>query len=492
MNYLFCTLFLLTLSLNSAAQNNEGSIWVFGENNLINFNNTDSPVASIIATDILYENASSIADKNGNLLFYLGGTPGFEMIGNIRNRLAQIIENGDSIFTNYSATQGSIILPAPGITGTYYIFHLQLQIDSSNGCQFMYYSIIDMNQNGGLGKVMAKNVPITTANLVEKLTAVRHANGRDWWLLAHTSTDNFVEYLLTPAGLSAPLYQQIGTVTDSILYGGGTGQMKFSPKGDRLAAVSPTGTVDLFDFDRCTGLLSRYVNLGPVTGPWGGYYAVSFSPSGNILYTSSSDVNLGLYQYNLLSTNIIASRLQLWNTTNYMLLSQQQLAPDGKIYLVTTCTAPPSSMDSTTMTLSVINQPDIYGMGCDFRPFSFALAGAATCGLPNMPNYSLGILVGSACDTIINSIKPTNELLKIQVVPNPFGESISVSFQKENMKQVTCRVRNAIGQLVFEHQQCITGNSYAETFNLNSLAVGIYTLEIITDGERTVKELVKQ
>ena len=48
----------------------------------------------------------------------------------------------------------------------------------------LYYAIIDMNQNGGLGKVISKK------NLLYKgtfgggrITACRHANGRDWWLV---------------------------------------------------------------------------------------------------------------------------------------------------------------------------------------------------------------------------------------------------------------------------------------------------------------------
>ncbi len=54
--------------------------------------------------------------------------------------------------------------------------------------------------------------------------------------------------------------------------------------------------------------------------------------------------------------------------------------------------------------------PDSIGSSCDYQPFSFYLGGKRTYyGLPNNPNYDLGPLAGSSCDTI-TGISPTPAL----------------------------------------------------------------------------------
>lgn len=50
----------------------------------------------------------------------------------------------------------------------------------------------------------------------EKLQAVKHANGRDWWLLTRNRIDTdlnasaFVRFLITPDGISEPYSQNYG------------------------------------------------------------------------------------------------------------------------------------------------------------------------------------------------------------------------------------------------------------------------------------------
>jgi hypothetical protein len=45
-----------------------------------------------------------------------------------------------------------------------------------------YYSIIDMEMDGGNGAVLSSNNILSDGHL-EPFTAVRHGNGRDWWLV---------------------------------------------------------------------------------------------------------------------------------------------------------------------------------------------------------------------------------------------------------------------------------------------------------------------
>ncbi|MBE7510779.1 MAG: hypothetical protein HS118_11435 [Bacteroidia bacterium] len=55
------------------------------------------------------------------------------------------------------------------------------------------------------------------------------------------------------------------------------------------------------------------------------------------------------------------------------------------------------------MYLGVVNNPNVKGLGCNFNNFGFYLGGKRSYwGLPNNPDYELGALAGSGCDTLTN------------------------------------------------------------------------------------------
>ncbi|MBL0074056.1 MAG: hypothetical protein IPP34_20565 [Bacteroidetes bacterium] len=55
-------------------------------------------------------------------------------------------------------------------------------------------SIVDLDLNGGLGSVILKNYPIISDTLnCGKITATRHANGRDWWVVCHRVNTNILQ-----------------------------------------------------------------------------------------------------------------------------------------------------------------------------------------------------------------------------------------------------------------------------------------------------------
>ncbi|MBL0341880.1 MAG: hypothetical protein IPP71_13635 [Bacteroidetes bacterium] len=70
------------------------------------------------------------------------------------------------------------IVPMPGDSMKYYLF----SIGVTSGPGFSY-SIIGMAQNSGLGEVIQKNVMLESFNAVDCIAAVKHGNGRDWWVL---------------------------------------------------------------------------------------------------------------------------------------------------------------------------------------------------------------------------------------------------------------------------------------------------------------------
>ena len=112
-----------------------------------------------------------------------------------------------------------------------------------------------MTLDVGAGGVVYKNhVVLTDTLVVGKITAVRHANGRDWWVICHQNNSAlYYRFLVTPDGVSDPMTQEIGSVR--LL---DAGQVCFSPDGSKFAYYWSETDLDIYDFDRCSGLFSAF------------------------------------------------------------------------------------------------------------------------------------------------------------------------------------------------------------------------------------------
>ncbi len=89
----------------------------------------------------------------------------------------------------------------------------------------------------------------------------------------------------------------------------------------------------------------------------------------------------------------------------------------------------------------------------------------------------------------VNSVT-TNSIISIS--PNPFSSDLSIAIQKQNLNQATFTIHNIVGQVVFNQQEHNLSDSYTKTIDLTFLANGIYVLQIVVDGERTTKKIIKQ
>ena len=295
--------------------------------------------------------------------------------------------------------QEMIITPDPGNINRFYLF--TAGVTSLSG---FFYNQIDLTYNGGLGKVIQKNIQLQNFNVSDGLAAVKHGNGRDWWVIMKkysnsVALDEFYIYLVSPSGISAPMVQHIGypIISGSIL------RLKFSKNGDKLFAVAPDNLIESYDFDRCTGVLSNVNTISPNNDlPIGKFYwSFALSPDVSKLYTTSvyngsnQDTSY-LVQYDLNTTNILASADTLHTFIRPAVAGLLQIGPDDKIYMgcsyeKTDCEFFYLYCDTTrnyvTDNISVINSPDSLGAACNFQPFSFNLGGHRTyVGLPNNPN----------------------------------------------------------------------------------------------------------
>ena len=78
-------------------------------------------------------------------------------------------------------------------------------------------SIIDLNLNNGLGKVTQKNVLLDSSPICDGMVAVKHGNGRDWWLIyKRVSNSNiFNKILITDQGIQPSTQHAIGNNINS-------------------------------------------------------------------------------------------------------------------------------------------------------------------------------------------------------------------------------------------------------------------------------------
>jgi len=343
----------------------EANIWYFGNAGL-DFN-SGVPVALTDGQLNTSEGCASIADIDGNLLFYTDGIT-------VYNRNHSIMTNGNNLNGHPSSTNSAIIVPKPDYPNIYYIFTVDAE-GNSNGLQ---YSEIDMTLDSGLGGVTSNKNIILESPVTEKVTAVKNIDGKSIWVVGHKwHTNEFIAYKVSNTGVDGnPVISQIGSViTDNV--GNSTGgAIKISPDGKKLAVANNIvlDNVELFDFNSATGIVSNYINLVSFesstspTGPYG----IEFSPNSNLLYVSVLED--GIYQYNIYSggeKDINNSRIKIFSSSD--VFGAMQLATDGKIYV--------SNYWKTF--LDVINFPNNLGVSCDFQKSAVSLNGRkAFYGLP--------------------------------------------------------------------------------------------------------------
>jgi hypothetical protein len=147
--------------------------------------------------------------------------------------------------------------------------------------------------------------------------------------MAHDVNSNYYAYLVTAAGVSAPVITNIGTIPPVV-----QASMKFSPKGDKLARpYQGTTRFELMDFDNSTGILSNLMTLDNAS--FMEPFAVEFSPTGRFLYGVLDPSGTGqIIQFDLsLGTQaaIIASAVQV-GAYNLSYFGSLQLGPDLKLY----------------------------------------------------------------------------------------------------------------------------------------------------------------
>lgn len=359
--------------------------WFMGFNAGLDFSTgTPVPTGGSLSTD---EGCASIADSTGQLLFFTNGEQ-------VWDRNQNVMPNGTGLNGSFSSSQSALIVPMPGAPDLHYIFTTPAEAGTWGGTPDASYSIVDMSLNGGLGEVTIKNINLV-APVTERLTATRHANGQDVWVLYHEwDSRNYHAFLVTCDGVEGPVTSSIGYRTGPDAMGStvsAIGCMKLNRQGTRLASVwtHPTLStaqvfesqvvVDVMEFDNATGVISNLLSdtIGSGTDLQKGY-GVEFSPNGDVLYVNEAGIVTGgftanLYQYDMLAVDPMSSR-QVIHSGNPA-HGSMQIGPDGAIYI--------ARLNGATY-LSKITSPNVIGPSCGYQDNGASLGSdPSTWGLPN-------------------------------------------------------------------------------------------------------------
>ncbi len=358
---LFC-FFTIIFSIGTGYSQGEFWNWHFGFNAGIRFPGGGAPIPFTTSACSTAEGSASISDKLGNVLFYTDGST-------VYNKLNLTMANGTGLMGNGSSAQSAIIVPRPGSSTIYYVFTCDFQ----GGANGLRYSTVDMSLASGNGSVTVKNTLLYTPTC-EKITAVKHKNGCDIWVLSHHwGSANLYAYLVTAAGVNAvPVISNPGGQVHSGPSSVAIGYMKANPQGTLVAAAlatngsTLTSSLELYDFNAGTGAFTN-ARMLTTTGNIQ-TYGCEFSPNGQLLYGACGNI----YQFNATlgsAAAISASKVSIGASGALAM----QCAPDGKMYCA-----------SAGAALSVVNNPNVIGAGCNYVPNTLNLAGKNSClGLPS-------------------------------------------------------------------------------------------------------------
>jgi hypothetical protein len=366
--------------------------WIFGDKGRLDFSTT-SPTALSNAVINTFEGCASISDATGNLILYTDGQRVWDSTNTLR---------ATGLFGNPSSTQSAIIVPNPGNSAQYYIFTAD---GATGGNNHVNGIVIDTSTwlSTPLSALMAMP-PTTGFSSTEKITAIQHANCKDFWVVTIIQA---LPVGQANVGIGLGTFRVFLVNSTGVQYVGDTpmnvnihdvGYLKASRDGRQIAvanwsttSASAPGNVLVYPFDNSTAVLDL-PNLVTIAVPAvpnnpnhpRAVYGVEFSPNGNILYysvlggTGAANIpanNGYVFQHDLLSNSSAQVGVHQ-NLQGRYALGALQLGMDDRIYVA----------QDGERSLGVIANPNVLGTGCNLTFSSLPLFAGSTCymGLPNL------------------------------------------------------------------------------------------------------------
>lgn len=459
----------VTILVGQTADQKRNMHWYFGDFAGLDFT-SGTAVADTNGQISTLESTAAISDTNGILQCYFGFGYQTNYDWCIYNREHKTMPNGCGLGNgNSTPNDCAVFIPKPGDDSTYYLF----TVDGWEN-QFMRglrWHEIDMRQDSGRGDVVSQD-NVLFAPVCEQLAATRHANGCDYWVLAHErSNANFLAYKVTANGIdTVPVISTIGTdysLPEALHWPCSGSALKFTPNGSIVAArvywcwviTGIPEDIELFQFDNATGVLSNCINLPTnivVTG-------IGFSSDNTKLYFEDGDSIARMFQWDLSiydSLSIVNSKTDI-HQSPFTIALDFALGIDNKLYLsnefLQGIANPPF--------LSTIENPNASAANVIVLEGSVSTGSRGVSqGLPTMvSSFESNTMYSSCFVGVSENITP----FQAPFYPNPANEFLHIASNFETVK-----LFNLLGEIILQ-------NKNQKNINIKNVPNGIYILQLI-------------
>ena len=412
---------------------------------------------------IIRQNNASICDENGNLLMYTAGCW-------ISDRLYRPMPNGiinEGAGHDFNCKYGDYLLP----NGT-----LVLPINEDKSQYHILHKFWDFVQD---------SLTIIASTMLLFLTATRHSNNLDWWVISPGRANN--KYFIVQMTALGPLpYKEQSIGLDFYFLDDGGSQSCFSPDGKQYARMTPSNGLFLMDFDRSSGTLSNFRNI--ITGSETNDHTVgvAFSPDSRFVYLS---YRWDIYQYDTQDPDPQSALVHLDTWDGYVEdgiwaagFDAAMLGPDCKIYIRT---------GTSNKVMHVIHDPNQKGLDCHFQQHGIQLPAWNHASIPNFVNYRLGYEPVCDSNLVMSFIGDPKEFIYDALIyPNPVKKELHIDYYEPNNTIKSISILNSTGQLIKINTFIQT--SQQQTLQLDDLQSGIYFVKIILEDKRIIlKRIVK-
>lgn len=315
---------------------------------------------------------AAACDSSGSCLFYTD-------LCNIWSNNNLLIETKSPMHLD-NTQQAAVTLPSLSHPGNYRLFYTGQKTHINERVKLGVFSI-EINPQTWIADTPISNI-LVYGTACNKLTAVRHANGKDYWLIARSGDTVFaIQY--SDQGCSMPV-KNILPIPYSVI-----GNLKASHDGKFFIECSQ-GKIYSYGFDSQTGTLSDqtlvdnfYSDTITSGHPYFNAHDIAFSPNDSLYYVIDEKQgyldSLKIFQYRRHSANPRSIRQKLFFAEKYprlydtlpikghssFALSGIQLAPNGKIYFLSYTSSP---YENTFM--GEIKYPDRVGTAAGLVPRS--------------------------------------------------------------------------------------------------------------------------
>ena len=370
--------------------------WYFGSAVKMDFGASGSnpPVISYdTANAYAGEGVTVVTDKTGQLIFRSNGRE-------VRDSSGAVMQNSDGLNANNSATQAVVAFPLDRV-GVKYAIVTNTTINEPGGEGELYYSVVDMSLNGGLGAVdpAKKNIKLGTATgyAAEALTAAPNAGGDGYWVYTYTpGTNNILgfQFKLDGTVSASPVISYTSSVIRKCIQIG-YGSLYFDKAQTTLLMNTGTSgcpapeynasTLRLLDMNTATGVLTERLSWLAGTSQHeanssNSGYTADFSPSEKYVYYSQI-YPARVYRYNIenaTSGAAIKATEEFVGFPSSVFTGGGHIrrAPDGKMYVA----------NNGYANISVIDRPDELFGSIGWRPQAITLPSGSVSrfGLPQM------------------------------------------------------------------------------------------------------------